>query len=151
MMHLREFNNAHNAAKRRIRREGVDAVGPAEEALRALLPELQSDEDRRVATLLIARLPGYAVPVEPPSELMQEAIAIEHAASAALGTDAERIAIMAEARRRIFEIADRAPVDEASSIRSLTRVLEHLVENLRDPHWPLEPTETTWANATGRH
>jgi hypothetical protein len=66
MMQLREFNNAHNAAERRIRRESVDAGGPAEQALRALLPELQSDEDRRVATLPMARLAGYAVPVEPP-------------------------------------------------------------------------------------
>src|SRR4051794_15185405 len=122
MMQLREFNNAHNAVKRRIRREGVDAVGPAEQALRALLPELQSDEDRRVATLLIARPAGYAVPVEPPSALMREAVAIEHATYEAPGTDAERIAIMAEARRK---------------------VIEHLEGNLRDPDWPLEPTETT--------
>jgi len=86
---------------------------------------------------LITRLPGYAVPPEPPSELMQEAVAIEHAAYAAPGSDEERIAILAEARRKIFEIADRAPADEAASIRGLTRVLEHLEDNLRDPDWPL--------------
>ncbi|HEY3559007.1 MAG TPA: hypothetical protein VG497_28780 [Kribbella sp.] len=149
-MQLREFNNAHNAAKRRIRSEGVDAVGPADLALRELLPQLQSDEDRRVATMLIARLPGYAVPVEPPSALMREAVAIERAAYEARGTDAERIAIMAEARRKIFEIADRAPADEAAGIRGLTRVLEHLEDNLRDPYWPAEPTETTSASAPGR-
>jgi len=136
-MRLNEFNNAHNAAKRRIRRDGLAAVGPAEQSLRDLLPELESDEDRRVAAALITRLPGYAVPPEPSSELMQEAVAIEHAAYAAPGSDEERIAILAEARRKIFEIADRAPADEAASIRGLTRVLEHLEDNLRDPDWPL--------------
>ncbi|MGZ0152592.1 hypothetical protein ACXJJ3_36420 [Kribbella sp. WER1] len=139
-MQLGEFNNAYNAAKRRVRSAGAEAIGPAEQALRELLPQLQSDEDRRVATLLIARLPGYAVPAEPPSALMQEAVAIERAAYEAPGTDAERIAIMAEARRKIFEIADRAPADEAAGIRGLTRVLEHLENNLRDPQWPLDPS-----------
>jgi hypothetical protein len=141
-MNLRDFNNAHNAARRRIRREGVDAVAPAEDALRALLPELPSDEDRRIAAMLIDRLPEYAEPVAPPSALMQEAIAIEHAASSATGTDAERIATMAEARRKIWELADRAPDDdEASGIRSLTRILEHLEDNLRNPDWPYEPND----------
>ncbi|GAA3133451.1 hypothetical protein JOF29_002347 [Kribbella aluminosa] len=147
-MQLREFNNAH---KRQIRSEGIDTVGPAEQALRELLPQLQSNEDRRVAMLLIARLPGCAVPVEPPSGLMQEAVAIERAAYDAPGTDAEPIASMAEAPRKIFEIADRAPADKAAGIRSLTRVLEHLEDNLRNPHWPLGRTETISASAAGRH
>ncbi|MFD7157394.1 hypothetical protein ACFV9C_22535 [Kribbella sp. NPDC059898] len=126
-MQLREFTNAYNAAEPRIRSEGVGAVGLAERALGELLPQLRSAEDRRVATLLIARLPGYAVPVEPPS------------------------ALMAEAWRKIFELGDRAPTDEAAGIRSLTRALEHLEQNLRDPHRPLEPTETTSARLAGRH
>ncbi|GAA3133500.1 hypothetical protein JOF29_002343 [Kribbella aluminosa] len=137
-MHLSEFNNAHHAAKRRIQREGVGAVALAEQSLRELLGQLESDEDRRVAANLIKRLPGYAVPPEPPSALMQEAVAVERAAHEAPGTAEERIAIMAEARRRIFEIADRAPADEAASIRGLTRVLEHIEENLRDPYWPFD-------------
>ncbi|MET9316537.1 hypothetical protein ABZX12_32360 [Kribbella sp. NPDC003505] len=137
-MRLSEFNNAHNAHKRRIQRDGPDAVGAAERSLRDLLPQLDSDEDRRVATMLIDRLPGYAVPPEPPSALMQEAVAIERAAYEARGSDEERIEIMTEARRKIFELADRAPADEAASIRALTRVLEHLEDNLRDPHWPLD-------------
>ena len=136
-MHLREFNSEHNAAKRRIQRQGVDAVEPAERALRELLPQLESDEDRRLAVNLIKRLPGYAVPPAPPSELMKEAVAIERAAYEAPGTDEERIAIMAEARRKIFEIAERATREEAPSIQGLTRVLEHLEDNLRDPDWPL--------------
>ncbi len=106
-MLLREFNSEHNAAKRRIQREGVDAVEPAERALRDLLLQLESDEDRRLAVNLIKRLPGYALRPAPPSELMKEAVAIERAAYEAPGTDEERIAIMADARRKIFEIADR--------------------------------------------
>ena len=135
-MRLIEFNNAYNAAKRWIRREGVDAVAPAERSLRDLLPQLDSDEDRRIAVNLLLRLPRYAVPPEPPTELMREAVAVERAAYEAPGTVEERIAILAEARRRIFEIANRAPADEAPGIRGLTRVLEHLEDNLRDPLWP---------------
>jgi hypothetical protein len=136
-MRLGEFNDVHVTAKRRIEREGVGAVAPAEAELRALLPELDSDEARRVAANLIKRLPGYAVPPQPPSALMQEALAIERAAFRATGTDEERIAIMAEARRQIFEIAERADADEAPSIQGLTRTLEHLADNLSDPDWPL--------------
>lgn len=135
-MHLREFSAAHATAKRRIRRDGIDAVAAAESALRALLPQLESDEDRRLAVNLIKRLPGYAVPPAPPSALMREAREIERAAYETTGTDEERIAILAEARRKIFEIAERASPEEAPSIQGLTRVLEHLEDNLRDPYWP---------------
>jgi hypothetical protein len=137
-MRLIEFNNAYNTAKRRVRREGAEAVEPAQRKLRGLLPQLESDEDRRIAADLLEGLPAYATPHPPPSELMQEAVAIERAAYEATGTDEERIAIMADARRRIFEIADQAPADEAPSIRGLTRVLEHLEDNLRDPYWPFD-------------
>lgn len=139
-MRLIEFNNAYNAAKRRIRREGVAAVAPAEGTLRELLPQLESDNDRRIAANLLLRLPRYVIPPEPPSDLMREAVAIERAAYEAPGTAEERIAIMAEARRKIFEIANRAPADEAPGIRGLTRVLEHLEDNLRDPLWPQTTT-----------
>jgi len=81
-----------------------------------LLPQLESDEDRRIASNLLLRLPRYAVPPEPPSELMREAVAVERAAYDASGTAEERIAIMADARWKIFEIADRAPADEAPGI-----------------------------------
>jgi hypothetical protein len=135
-MQIRDFNAAHATAKRRIRREGIDAVAPAEAELRALLPQLESDDDRRLATNLIKRLPGYAVPLPPPSALMLEAKEIERAAYGATGTVEERIATMAEARRKIFEIAERASPEEAPGIQGLTRVLEHLEDSLRDPYWP---------------
>ncbi|TCC51005.1 hypothetical protein E0H75_12730 [Kribbella capetownensis] len=135
-MRLGEFSSVHATAKRRIQREGVAAVAPAEQELRELLPQLESDEDRRVAINLINRLSGYAVPPKPPTPLMQEALSVERAATESVGSVDERIAIMAAARRRIFEIADRAPADEAPGIRALTRVLEHLESNLRDPDWP---------------
>ncbi|MFI5730963.1 hypothetical protein ACIA49_12640 [Kribbella sp. NPDC051587] len=137
-MQFREFSAAFNTAKRRIQREGVDAVGSAETQLQAMLAELESDEDRRVGANLIKRLPRYAVPAEPPSALMLEAMAVERAAFESRGTAEERVAVMAEARRRIFEIAERAPADDAPSIRGLTRGLEHLEETLRDPYWPFD-------------
>lgn len=135
-MELREFNVAHATAKRRIRREGFDAVPAAEAELRALLPQLTSDEDRRLAVNLIERLPGYAVPPSPPSALMQEAREVERTAYEATGTVEERAAVIADARRKIFEMAERASAEEAPSIQGLTRVLEHLENNLRAPYWP---------------
>ncbi|MET7281543.1 hypothetical protein ABZS29_25130 [Kribbella sp. NPDC005582] len=137
-MQFHEFNNAFVTAKRQIQRQGLDAVAPAEEKLRALLPQLESDDDRRVAGNLIKRLPQYAVPPPPPSPLMVEAMEIERAAFEAGGTAEERTALMAAARRQIFEIADRAPADEAPAIRGLTRVLEHIEDTLRNPYWPFD-------------
>lgn len=137
-MQFREFSAAFNTAKRRIQREGAAAVAPAEETLSAMLVELESDEDRRVGGNLIKRLPRYAEPAAPPSALMIEAMAIEREAFESRGTAAERVAIMADARRRIFEIADRAPAEDAPSIRGLTRGLEHLEDTLRDPYWPFD-------------
>ncbi|HWD82883.1 MAG TPA: hypothetical protein VG497_28475 [Kribbella sp.] len=136
-MRFDEFNNAFNTETRRILQGGETAVEPALARLREMLPELESSTDREVGEQLISRLPQYAVPPEGPSALMQEALEIERAAYHAPGTDAERIVIIAEARRKIFELADRAAADEAPGIRGLTRVLEHLEDNLRDPHWPL--------------
>ncbi|TDD51877.1 hypothetical protein E1263_29730 [Kribbella antibiotica] len=136
-MQFSEFNNAFSAARRRIRREGSDAIAPAEEQLQAMAPELESEEDRRVAASLIQKLPQYALPPRPRSALMHEALLVERAAYEAAGSVEERIAAMAEARRRIFEIAERAPADEAPGIQALTRVIEHLEDDLRDPVWPL--------------
>lgn len=137
-MRFGEFNNAFNIEKRRIQQGGEAAVEPALARLRAMLPELESNADREVGEQLISRLPQYAVPPRAPSALMREALEIERAAYHATGTDAERIVIIAEARRKIFELADRAGADEAPGIRGLTRVLEHLEDNLRDPHWPVD-------------
>src|SRR5690349_11658866 len=93
LMQFREFSAAFNTAKRRIQREGVVAVAPAEEQLQAMLAELESDEDRRVGGNLIKRLPRYAVPAEPPSALMLEAMAVEREAFESQGTAEERIAV----------------------------------------------------------
>jgi hypothetical protein len=81
---------------------------------------------------------SLAVPPAPPrqwSALYHEAGAI-HADSYRTGdTVEERIGALQEARRRIWAIADRAPKDEAPHIRAMTRVLDHLEAELREPTW----------------
>jgi hypothetical protein len=95
-----------------------------------------SGEDRTWALNLIDKL---AEPVPPPrqwSALYHEAGAI-HADSYRTGDSVEeRIAALQEARRRIWAIADRAPKDEAPHIRAMTRVLDHLENERRDPSLP---------------
>ncbi|TCO21194.1 hypothetical protein EV652_111101 [Kribbella steppae] len=133
-MDIAGFNSAFSGARRRIRSERAD-VGREQERLRALVSADDPAEDRDWALRLIESL---AVPPAPPrqwSALYDEAGAI-HADSYRTGdTVEERIAALQEARRRIWAIADRAPEDEAPHIRAMTRVLDHLEAELREPSW----------------
>jgi hypothetical protein len=55
------------------------------------------------------------------------------------GTVEEQVAKIADARKKVFEIADRAGAGGAR-IRSLTRMLDHREEQLTDPYpWPESP------------
>lgn len=72
-----------------------------------------------------------------------EASAIQGVAFAAQGTAEEKLAIISDAMRQIWEIAERAPAKEAANIRGLSRVLEHLENELRDPTWPEPPAQGT--------
>jgi hypothetical protein len=130
-MRYDEFDLEYKDAKRRIRDAGGAGVAEEQVRLRALVPELTSDEDRRVALSLIDRLPERAV-TPPPSPLMAEALRIQDSAFFAGGTTEERLAVLAEARRKIFDIADRAG-EEGPTIRGLTRMLERRELYLTEP------------------
>lgn len=133
-MDIAGFNSAFSGARRRIRNEQAD-VGREQDRLRALVSDDDPAEDRDWALRLIESL---AVPPPPPrqwSALYHEAGAI-HASSYRTGDSVEeQIAALQEARRRIWAIADRAAKDEAPHIRAMTRVLDHLEAELREPTW----------------
>jgi hypothetical protein len=133
-MDIAAFNSAFAEARRRIRTEQVD-VGRQQEKLRALVSDDDPAEDRDWALRLIESLAVRPPPPRQWSALYHEAGAI-HAGSYRTGDSVEeRIAALQEARRRIWDIADRAPKDEAPHIRAMTRVLDHLEAELREPTW----------------
>lgn len=139
---IHAFNNAFLRARDKIEtEEGVD-VAAVQAGLRALVPEDASEHDRGWTTILIDRL---AEPPEPPrqwSDLYYEAGEV-HAGAYRTGAPVEeQIAVLVEARRKIWEIADRAAPDEEPHIRAMTRVLEHLERELRDPSWPVQEPPT---------
>ncbi|GAB3835301.1 hypothetical protein [Kribbella italica] len=133
---IEEFTLAFNRARDRVR--GVaDADVAAEQArLRALVPSDASADERRWTGELIDSLAVPSPPAKEWSELYHEAGRIHESAYPVQGTVAEQIAALEAARRKIWQIADRAGEDEAPHIRAMTRVLEHLEEELRNPTWP---------------
>jgi hypothetical protein len=139
-MDIAAFNSAFAEARHRQRTETDFDVRTAQDELHALVADEPDGEDRAWALGLIEKL---AEPVPPPrqwSPLYHEAGAI-HADSYRTGDSVEeRIAALQEARRRIWAIADRAPKDEAPHIRAMTRVLDHLENELREPSFPWEDT-----------
>jgi hypothetical protein len=131
------FNSAFSGARYRVRSEDGDAA--AEQArLRELVPDDASAEDREWALGLIDLLGEPEPPPRQWSPLYHEAGEIAGNAYHAGGTVDEQIATIADARRRIWEIADRADETEDAHIRAMTRTLEHLEEELRNPTWPTE-------------
>ncbi|QNE17579.1 hypothetical protein F1D05_06235 [Kribbella qitaiheensis] len=139
---LAEFNSAFSRARDKVRGEEDVDVAAVQAELRALVPADASEHDRTWTKTLIDRL---AEPPPPPrqwSALYHEAGEVAGSAYHANGTVDEQIAAIEQARRKIWEIADRADEDEESDIRAMTRVLEHLENELRDPTWPLaDPPE----------
>ncbi|WP_112236968.1 hypothetical protein [Kribbella monticola] len=136
------FNSAFSGARYRVRNERADA-GREQARLRELVPDDASAEDREWALGLIELL---GEPPEPPrqwSALYHQAGEVAGSAYQAGGTVDEQIAAIADARRKIWEIADRAAADEAPHIRAMTRVLEHLEDELRNPTWPTEDSPRT--------
>ncbi len=134
---IAEFNSAFSRARDQVRHDDVD-VAAVQERLRALVPDDASDHDRAWTKTLIDRLGEPPAPPRQWSELYHQAGEIAGSAYQASGTVDEQIAALADACRKIWEIADRADDSEAAHIRAMTRTLEHLENELRDPTWPLE-------------
>jgi hypothetical protein len=133
-----EFNLAFSRARDLVRSEDDVDVATVQAQLRALVPDDASDHDRTWTKTLIDRLAEPPAPPKQWSPLYHEAGELAGSAYHATGTIKEQIAAIADARRKIWEIADRADESEEAHIRAMTRTLEHLENELRDPTWPLE-------------
>ncbi|MFI5697832.1 hypothetical protein ACIA58_38600 [Kribbella sp. NPDC051586] len=129
------FNMAFNRAYDRLHRSGQPAdVATEQEKLRALVPEDASEDDRSWTTQLIDENLPEPPPAPPErSELYQEAVRIHVAVYPPKGTTEEQIEMLADGRRRIWEIADRADEDEDWAIRAITEDLESMENFLRNP------------------
>lgn len=133
---IAKFNTAFNRARDRVRGDGAAQVAAEQAELRALIPDDASEHDKQWTAELIDTLAAPPEPERQWSELYHEAGRIHAAAYPVEGTVGEQIAVLEAARQKIWEIADRAAEDEAPHIRAMTRVLEHLEEELRNPTWP---------------
>ncbi|NEA35205.1 hypothetical protein [Streptomyces sp. SID13031] len=135
------FTSAFSRARHKVETEPGTDVAAEQAKLRALVPDDASDHDRTWTKTLIDRLSD---PPEPPREwsaMYHEAGQVHASAYPVNGTVEEQIAALEEARRKIWAIADRAAKDEAPHIRAMTRVLEHIENELRDPTFPLDNTQ----------
>lgn len=132
---IAHFNAAFADARHRQRTDENFDLAAAQQHLRELIADEPPGQDRDFAERMIGKL---AAPVPPPrqwSPLYHEAGAIHAAAYPVSGTVDEQIAALVTARRRIWQIADRAAEDEEADIRAMTRSLEHIENELRDPSW----------------
>ncbi|MET9269214.1 hypothetical protein [Kribbella sp. NPDC003557] len=132
---IARFNSEFAQARHEQKTDPNFDLARAQQKLHDLIADEPDGEDRTFALEMIEVL---AEPPPPPREygpLYHEAGAIHAAAWIAEGTDEERADALAEARRKIWAIADRAPDDEAPHIRAMTRALDHLETMLRG-HWP---------------
>lgn len=130
------FNAAYLRAQDRIRRGPAPDVATLQAKLRALVPAEASEHDRTWTMALIEELADPPEPDRPWSALYEEAGRISATAYGATGSVAEQIAALEGARQQIWAIAAKASADEAAHIRAMTRPLEHLENELRDPTWP---------------
>lgn len=135
---LAVFNRAFARARDRVRGDEVADIEAEQAALQAIVTANASEHDRGWTGRLIASLAEPPAPPRQWSEYYHQAGAVHAAAYRAKGTAEEKIATLEEARRRIWEISEQAPADEEIHIKAMTRVLEHLEIELRDPTFPPE-------------
>lgn len=143
------FNDAFGRAYDRVHRSGQPVDLAAEQdKLRALVPDDASEHDRTwTAQLIDEDLPEPPPPPRERSELYKEAVQIHIAVYPPKGTTAEQIEMLADGRRRIWEIADRADENEEWDIRALTEDLESMENWIRNPPFPL--TDTPFPESDG--
>lgn len=132
-MDVAKVNSLFTQARYEQRQDPAYDVRPTQEALRALVADEPESDDKAWALRLADKL---AEPLPPPREmssLYYEAVAIAGELPSPDASPEERYAALAEARRRIWEIADRAGPDEEVDIRALTSPLQQLMDFIQPP------------------
>ncbi|GAA0922657.1 hypothetical protein GCM10009554_00370 [Kribbella koreensis] len=132
------FNSAFSRARHKIKTEPATDIAAEQAALRQLVPADASEHDQSWTKILIDRLAEPPAPPRQWSDLYHQAGEIHASAYPDGGTVEQQIAVLEDARRRIWEIADRAEPEEAPHIRAMTRALEHIERELREPSWPMQ-------------
>lgn len=127
------FNDEFNKSVARVR-AGADVM--TEQArLLALILRLDTAGDREWAARLIADLEQTSM-LRRRSELFRQALRTQADAFLGGGSDADYLARIRQARRRIQRLSDQAAdATEAVRIRALTRVLDHVDERLSHLSW----------------
>jgi hypothetical protein len=134
------FNNAFGRARDRMRAGQPVDIPAEQDKLRALVPADASEHDRTWTAQLIADLAEPLPPAPVRSNLYREAVQIHVEVYPPKGTAEEKIAMLADGRRRIWELADRASEDEEWDIRAMTEDLESMENWIRNPPFPLTDT-----------
>jgi hypothetical protein len=139
-MEFERFKQEYVAAREELSAGRIQDVAGVRAQLRELAATLPDETDRRVADGLIDALTASAPADSAQSPEMAEALRVLDEADFDSGTKEERLAALAEARRQIWAIADRAGRD-SGAIRGLTRGLEKSEELLTEgPPWGDEQT-----------
>ena len=145
-MDFNEFNRQYKLSRASLIAAKTTDLDGVQTQLRALADAL-TGHDQEVAHKLITRLPATVAaaqaPPPPPSPEMLEARRILNEGIFDEGTREERLAALAEARRKIWEIADRGSADSVQ-IRGLSRGLE-TSEDLLEEGCPGKHRRTTAA------
>jgi hypothetical protein len=134
------FNNAFGRARDRMRAGQPVDIPAEQDKLRALVPADASEHDRTWTGHLINDLAEPPPPPPARSDLSRDAVQIHVAVYPPKGTAEEKIAMLADGRRRIWELADRASEDEEWDIRAMTEDLESMENWIRNPPFPLTDT-----------
>lgn len=132
----RAFNLAFKHARERVRAGSTD-VAEEQQRLRALIPADASEHERTWTTGLVDDLATPPPPVPVRTELYMQAERIHVEVYPPKGSTDEKIAVLADGRRRIWALADRATPDEEWDIRALCEDLESMEHALRNPPFPL--------------
>ncbi len=127
------FNDEFNRSVAQVR-AGADVM--TEQArLLSLIPALDSAGDREWAARLVADLEQTSM-LRRRSELFRQALRTQADAFLGGGSDADYLARIRQARRRIQRLSDQAAdATDAVRIRALTRVLDHVDERLSRLSW----------------
>jgi hypothetical protein len=127
------FNDEFNRSVAQVR-AGADVM--TEQArLLSLIPGLDSAGDREWAARLVADLEQTSM-LRRRSELFRQALRTQADAFLGGGSDADYLARIRQARRRIQRLSDQAAdATDAVRIRALTRVLDHVDERLSRLSW----------------
>ncbi len=131
-MEYEQFTREYAAAYEELVAGRLTDLDAIRRQLRGLADQL-SARDQESAYRLIDRMVVPETPADQSAE-MAEALRVLDSADFESGTDEERLAAYAAARREIWAIADRAGAD-SHKIRGLTRGLESSENYLTDPPW----------------